>query len=251
MLKDRKDNREKTSAELKREEKAQKMVEARKYAMELDRLFNQMRARFKLIEKSGEIPDDGLLRGYRKKLQDLISGINKLRRAGTAPSFSQGQVNVLSSMLKKWMYGDKTAAAKQPEVKQKKNRSEELGEILRRIQYGSSVGDPALREAIRLLRDIARDKIMSGSATLVAKRASRLMAQQKKSEIEIENYIKDKFVVPILSKVFEGFVVVLEANNVQLDEDVRNYVETCLKGAKSRKEYINLLLERQTTFHQP
>lgn len=180
-----------------------------------------------------------MLRGHRKKLQDLSSGIAKLRRAGTAPTFNQGQVNILVGKLRRWMDGEVTKTKK---TETKRSKSQELGEILRRVQSGSTTADPAIQEAVRLLREAARDKMMSGDAVMVAKRACRLMQQQKKSQVEMENYIKDKLVMPILDKVFKAFLVVLETTNVHLDEDVKNYVETCIKGAKSRKEFIHMLL---------
>jgi hypothetical protein len=240
----------KTSSEIKREQKEQKLAEAKRFANELNTLYNTLRGKFTGIEKSGAIPEEGVLRGFRKNLQYLSSGIRKLRITGVSTSFSSGQVNILSGKLTKWMSGEGVGGT--AKAKQVRNRAQELDEILNRIKFGTpTVTDTAVHDAIRILREIAKDKIVNDQAKLVAQRARKLMYEKRKSEIDVENFIKDRFVVPVLSKVYRGFLSTLENYDVVLDEEVSNYIETCVKGGKSRKEFINLLLEKEAGMPPP
>jgi hypothetical protein len=241
--------KEKSSAELKKEKRQQKLAEAKNLAKELHRLYNKLRSKLSAIEKSGAIPEEGLLRGFRKNLQYLSSGLRKLRRAGVEASFGHGQVNTLTGKLNKWLAG---GGAVEGAARAEEDKGRELDEILNRIRFGAAtIADPAIHDAILMLREIAKEKIMGKRTAMVAERAKRLLHQRKRSEAEIENFLKDRCVVPILSSVFRAFLSELESVNVELDEEVKNYIETCVKGGRSRKEFINLLLEREAVFQPP
>jgi len=250
--------REKTSAEIKKEQKAARLAEGKRLANELDSLFGLVRGRFAGIEKTGVIPEEGVLRGLRKNVQYLSSGLRRLRDSGADASFSQSQLNVFSSKLNKLMSGEQPGAKAGGGPRAGTARTAgaatttgpKLDELLQRVRRGSGgVSDPALQEIIILLKAIAKKKIMNEETLLVAERAKKLMHERKRSELEIDNFLKDKFVEPVLSAIFDAFLKKLEIANIVLPRDTINYIETCVKGGKSRKEFINLLLERQPGMH--
>jgi len=248
---------DKTSAEIRREQKEAKLAEGKRLANELDSLFNIVRGRIATFEKSGTMPEEGVVRGLRKNVQYLSSGLRRLRDSGADASFSPSQVNMFSAKLNKWMAGEgpgtgtgtkggpKTAAGKTTTTTGPK-----LDELLQRVRRGPGTpSDPALQEIVILLKAIAKKKIMNDETLLVASRARKLMHERRRSELEIENFLKDKFVEPVLSAIFDAFLKKLQDANIVLAKDTMNYIETCVKGGKSRKEFINLLLERQPGIH--
>jgi hypothetical protein len=237
--------KDKTSAERRKEKHEQKLAEAKKLSRELSALYNKLKSKFTAIGKTGEIPDEGALRGFRKNLQYLSSGLRKLRRAGVEAPFGHGQVNQLTSKLNKWIAGE---GVKGETTKGVKSKEPELDEIITRIKPGAAIYDPAIHNAIRMLREIAKDRIKDRQTTLVVDRAKKLMLEGKRSEAEIQAFVKNKLVLPILSSVFRGFLSKLESRNVELHQDVRNYVETCIKGGKSTRDFVSFLLEGYVDF---
>ena len=83
---------EKSSAQLRKEKKEKDAAEAKKLGKELARLLNIIKSKFVTIERSGQIPDEGELSSYRKKLQFIASGIRKIRRARLEAPFGQGPI---------------------------------------------------------------------------------------------------------------------------------------------------------------
>ncbi len=243
------DNREpkykqlKTTKELVKEKWEHDRAEAMKLAIGLNNTYNTLRSKISLISKTGEIPDESVLRGYRKKIQDLAGGLRKLLRYQVRAHFNQGNVNELNLKLRQILAGQ-VAGKDKPQ----KNRAAELDEAVRRINPATaSLSDPALQDAVRMLRDIARERILGGSTAMVAARTKKLYEQRKLSECEMENMLKDRCVMPILSHIYDGFIARLENQNIYLDEDMKNYLESSVVGNKSRREYINLLLDRHPT----
>jgi len=243
------------------------MNEAKKLINELRLQFSSIKNKFNYYDRSGDIPDEDILRGYRKKLQFLTGGLRKLQRLHVDPPFNQGAVNVQLGRVKKWLAGDVAGKKKpgtdpapeayrqptttQPAQANPKPNPEQcdilsLDEIMKRIKLGaSSVSDPAVQEAVIILREIAMEHIINVKTVMVANRAQRLMGEEKRSEAEIENYIEDKIVAPVLSTVVGGFMSQLIDADVDLDEKVKNYIETCVDCGRTRSAYIHMLMRAQ------
>ena len=253
---------DKTSAEIKREQKEARLTEGRRLANELDSLFAIVRGRFQNAEKTDTMPDEGVMRGLRKNIQYLSSGLRRLRDSGADASFSPSQLNMLTAKLNKWMAGEGpgaaaragakpgSAAATEKRTQTTTTTGPRIDELLQRVRRGSgAVSDPALQEIIMLLKAIAKKKLMKEETLLVATRARKLLSENKRTELEIENFLKDKFVEPMLTAIFGAFLKKLQEAHVVLPQDTMNYVETCVKGGKSRKEFVNLLLDKQPGMH--
>ncbi len=243
------------------------MKEAKKLIHELRTQFDSMKNKFLYCERSGDIPDEGILRGYRKKLQYLSGGLRKLQRIQVEPPFNQGAVNIQLAKVRKWLNGEVTGKKKpgadqasesnqQPTTTQtvdttpKPNPEQcellSLDEIMQRMKLGaSSVSDPAVQEAVIILREIAMEHIINVKTVMVANRAKKLMGEEKRSEEEIENYLEEKIVAPVLSTVVGGFMSQLTEADVDLDEKVKNYIETCVDCGKTRSDYILMLMRAQ------
>jgi len=118
-----------------------------------------------------------------------------------------------------------------------------LDDILDRIRHATSATDPAVQEVIKILRAAAKERIMSGGTLLVAKRARRLMLERRRNEADIEKYLNDKFIVPILSSIIDNFMLEIGNEKIILNMDVKNYIETAVIGGKSRREFLGLLMQ--------
>lgn len=231
--------KQKTSAQLRKEKKEKEAAEAKKLGRELNRLLNILKAKFVTIERTGQIPDDGELQSYRKKLQFIASGIRKIRRARFNAPFGQGPINILLSKITKWIAGEggKTGTTSTAEGK-----GLALDDILDRIRHATSATEPAVQEIIKILRAAAKERIMSGGTLQVAKRARRLMLERRRNEADIEKYLNDKFIVPVLSSIIDNFMLEIGKAKIILNIDVKSYIETNVIGGKSRREFISLLM---------
>lgn len=258
---------EMTSAELRKEKHEAKMKQAKKLVNELRNQFNSMKNKFHYYDRSGDIPEDGILRGYRKKLQYLTGRLRKLQRMQVEPPFHQGAVNIQLAKVNKWLAGEFTGnkepdtepgnkADQQPTIPQTVDTTPKLNpeqseplsldEIMKRMKLGaSSVSDPAVDEAIMILREIVMEHIFNVKTVMVANRAMKLMGDEKRSEKEIENYLEYKIIAPVLSTVVGGFMSQLTSADVNLNEKVKRYIETCIDCGETRSDYIHMLMRAQ------
>lgn len=258
---------EMTSAELRKEKHEAKMKYAKKLINELRSQFSSIRNKFNYYDRTGNIPDEGILRGYRKKLQYLSGGLRKLQRIQVEPPFNRGAVNIQLARVRKWLDGEVTGkkkpgtdqapkADRQPTIPQTVDTTPKLNpeqceplsldEIMKRMKLGaSSVSDPAVQEAVIILREIVMEHIINVKTVMVANRAKKLMGEEKRSEKEIENYLEYKIIAPVLSTVVGGFMSQLTSADVNLNEKVKRYIETCIDCGKTRSAYIHMLMRAQ------
>ena len=69
------------------------------------------------------------------------------------------------------------------------------------------------------------------------------MLERRRNETDIEKYLNDKFIVPILSSIIDNFMLEIGKAQIILNIDVKNYIETSVIGGKSRREFLGLLMQ--------
>lgn len=201
--------------------------------------FGTIKVKMGAIEKGGVAPDEKVLLGHRKQLQFITSCIRKIQTGGLSPPVSMGKCNLLISKINKWV---KEGLGETGQEQPKKNKVNELAMLLCKMRPGGyTLKDAGIRSAIQHVRDTAKERIMSRGTVKVAKRARKLSLQRKRTEAEVEDYIRDKLVVPILTTVFDNFIQELELAHIVINANDLNFIETSIKGGKAIRDYVNLL----------